>query len=113
MQILIEALSPLQPHAAVHLLLHLIVPGLVAAIWYPQRRGRAWLILLAGWLIDLDHLLADPIYAPGRCSIGFHPLHTVPAIAVYGALVVPQRTRLFGIGLLIHIALDAIDCGIM
>jgi len=103
----------LQLHAAVHLLLHLLVPGLVAVIWYRRRWLRAWLLLLAGWLIDLDHLLADPVYAPGRCSIGFHPLHTAPAIVVYGALVIPQRTRLFGIGLLIHIGLDAIDCMFM
>lgn len=113
MQILTDALTSMQPHAAVHLLLHLVVPGLVAAVWYPERWARAWLILLAGWLIDLDHLLTDPIYAPGRCSIGFHPLHSIPAIAVYGALVVPRCTRLFGIGLLLHIALDGIDCMFM
>ena len=54
---------------------------------------RAWGLLLLGWLIDIDHLLADPIYAPGRCSIGFHPLHTAPAIAVYGALAVPRAAK--------------------
>lgn len=108
-----DVLTWMQPHAAIHLLLHLFVPGLVAAIWHPRRWVRAWLVLLAGWLIDLDHLLADPIYAPGRCSIGFHPLHTAPAILVYGALTIPKRTRLFGIGLLIHVGLDAIDCMFM
>lgn len=71
---------------------------------------RAWLLLLLGWAIDLDHLLADPIYAPDRCSIGFHPLHTAPAMVVYGALTIPRPTRLLGIGLLIHIGLDLIDC---
>ncbi|WP_267137011.1 DUF6122 family protein, partial [Stenotrophomonas sp. SG1] len=50
------------------------------------------------------------IYAPNRCSIGFHPLHTAPAIAVYAGRCVPKKTRLFGIGLIIHIVLDAIDC---
>ncbi|MEG2981709.1 MAG: DUF6122 family protein [Stenotrophomonas sp.] len=104
--------------AIFHLLLHLAVPALVAWLFFrdPEKSvgfGRAWLLLLLGWAIDIDHLLADPIYAPDRCSIGFHPLHTAPAIAVYGALVVPRRTRLFGIGLLIHIALDAIDCLVM
>ena len=69
--------------------------------------------MLAGWLIDLDHLLADPIYAPGRCSIGFHPLHSTAAIALYGVMTVPKRTRLLGLGLLIHIALDALDCALM
>lgn len=96
--------------ASIHLLLHALVPALVAWFFWRDRFPRAWALLLLGWAIDLDHLLADPVYAPDRCSLGFHPLHTLPAIAVYGALVVPQRTRLLGIGLLIHIALDAIDC---
>ena len=113
MQALIDALISLQPHASVHLVLHVLVPGLVAAIWFPKRRIRAWLILLAGWVIDIDHLLADPVYAPGRCSIGFHPLHTAPAIVAYGALAIPKPTRLFAFGLLIHIALDGIDCILM
>lgn len=113
MQNLTAALPSLQLHAPVHLLLHFLVPGVVAVVWYRRRWVRAWLLLLTGWLIDLDHLLADPIYAPGRCSIGFHPLHTAPAILVYGALTIPQRTRLLGIGLLIHIGLDAFDCMFM
>ena len=101
--------------ALLHLLLHAAVPALVA--WAVYRGSgktigfrRAWGLLLLGWLIDIDHLLADPVYAPGRCSIGFHPLHTWPAIALYGALALPRRTRWFGIGLLIHIVLDGIDC---
>lgn len=96
--------------AGLHLVLHLAVPGLVAWCFFRERFGRAWLLLLLGWVIDLDHLLADPIYAPDRCSIGFHPLHTAPAIAIYGALVIPRPTRLLGIGLLIHIGLDLLDC---
>ncbi|MEO6227871.1 MAG: DUF6122 family protein [Thermomonas sp.] len=96
-----------------HLALHIAVPGMVAAIWYRDHWLRAWLWLLAGWLIDLDHLLADPIYAPARCSIGFHPLHALPAIFVYGFLGLWRRTRLLGLGLLIHIGLDALDCLLM
>lgn len=107
--------------AIVHLGLHVAVPGLVAWWWCFRKADagvgvdgrafwRAWLVLLLGWLIDLDHLLADPIYAPDRCSIGFHLLHTAPAIATYGALTIARPTRLFGIGLLIHIGLDLIDC---
>lgn len=101
--------------AIIHLGLHAVVPALVAWLFFrdPARAGsfgRAWMLLLLGWLIDLDHLLADPIYAPDRCSIGFHPLHTMPAIALYGALVIPRRTRLLGFGLLIHIGLDLVDC---
>ena len=95
---------------AIHLVLHVATPAAVAWLWFRDRFVRAWLWLLAGWLIDLDHLFADPVYVPDRCSIGFHPLHTAPAIAVYLALAVPKRTRLLAIGLLIHIGLDAADC---
>jgi len=99
--------------AILHLLLHAAVPALLAWLFWRERFGRAWVLLMLGWVIDIDHLLADPVYAPGRCSIGFHPLHTAPAIAVYAGLVLPRRTRLFGIGLLVHVALDAIDCAWM
>jgi hypothetical protein len=99
--------------AILHLALHAAVPALVAWLFFRDRFGKAWLLMLLGWIIDLDHLLADPIYAPNRCSIGFHPLHTAPAIVAYGALTLPKRTRFFAIGLLIHVALDALDCLLM
>ena len=99
--------------AILHLLLHVAVPALIAWLFFRDRFLRAWALMLLGWIIDIDHLLADPIYAPGRCSIGFHPLHTWPAVGVYAALMVPRRTRWFGTGLVIHIVLDAIDCVLM
>jgi len=103
----------LDPRALTHLLLHAALPLAVARAFWPTQWRRAALWMLAGWLIDVDHLLADPIYAPGRCSIGFHPLHTSPAVLAYVLLLVPRRTRWLGIGLLIHIALDALDCVLM
>jgi hypothetical protein len=99
--------------AVVHLILHVLVPGAVAVIFFRDRWKKAWLIMLATMLVDLDHLLADPIYDPGRCSIGFHPLHTWPAIGVYVLLTIPQKTRLVGLGLVIHMALDGLDCLVM
>ena len=69
--------------------------------------------MLAGMLEDLDHLLADPIYDPNRCGIGFHPLHTYPAIAAYVLLLIPRRSQLLALGLVIHMALDALDCVLM
>ena len=95
---------------SLHLLLHLVVPGLVARLAVPARWPRAWLIMVATMVVDVDHLLADPIYDPGRCSIGFHPLHTYPMIALYAVLAVVPRTRLVGVGLLIHMVLDGVDC---
>jgi hypothetical protein len=111
----------------IHVALHFAVPLLVALAAYRNRWKSAVVIMVATMLVDADHLLADPIYDPERCSIGFHPLHTMPAIAVYIALFLfplvwrrmePARDldptvrvfHLIGLGLLIHMALDWVDC---
>ena len=96
-----------------HLVLHAAVPGAVSLIFLRPRWKKAWLIMFSTMLVDLDHLLADPIYDPGRCGLGFHPLHTYPAIAAYMLLLAPPVTRLAALGLLIHMALDALDCLLM
>ncbi|MEE9566147.1 MAG: DUF6122 family protein, partial [Desulfobacteria bacterium] len=54
--------------------------------------------------------LANPVYDPQRCGIGFHPLHSYLAIVVYLAMTILPKTRLFAIGLIIHVLLDAVDC---
>ncbi len=93
-----------------HLVLHFSVPLLVALIFFRKNLKAAYLIMIATMLVDLDHLLADPIYDPERCSIGFHPLHSLPAIVAYLGLTLVPKMRLVGIGLLIHMILDSIDC---
>lgn len=97
----------------IHLLLHIAVPGVVALTFFRSQWQRAWLIMLATMAVDVDHLLADPIFDPNRCSIDFHPLHSYLAIGVYAALILPRVTRLIGIGLLIHMGLDWLDCLVM
>jgi hypothetical protein len=98
--------------AVVHLVLHAILPGAVAWLFFRNRWRIAWLVMLATMLVDLDHLLADPVYDPNRCGIGFHPLHTAPAIAGYALLAILPPTRVIGVGFLVHMALDLSDCGI-
>lgn len=66
--------------------------------------------MVATMLVDIDHLLATPIYDPMRCSIGFHPLHKLPMIVIYVAMLAFNKTRLIGLGFLIHMALDSLDC---
>ncbi|MFZ0240182.1 MAG: DUF6122 family protein [Desulfobacterales bacterium] len=95
---------------AFHLVLHVLVPGVAAQAAYAERWKSAWLVMLATMIVDLDHLLAIPVYDPNRCSIGFHPLHTYPAIGFYFLLLLMPKIRLIGLGLLIHMALDKIDC---
>lgn len=94
----------------IHLALHVLVPWAAARLIFPEFWKRAFLIMLATMVIDLDHLLADPLYDPQRCSIGFHPLHTQWAVLAYIVLAVVPATRLAGFGLLIHILLDSVDC---
>ena len=66
--------------------------------------------MLATMLVDLDHLIANPVFDACRCSIGFHPLHTYAAIAVYFIFLIPSQTRVIALGLLLHMATDLIDC---
>ena len=87
-----------------------MAPAVVVAIFYREKWLSAYLIMLAALLVDLDHLLANPIYDPQRCSLGFHPLHGLLPMSLYMALCFHRKTRLIGLGLLIHMGLDAVDC---
>jgi hypothetical protein len=93
-----------------HISLHLIVPLVVVGLFFKKEWKIAYFIMLPTMLVDLDHLLANPIYDPNRCSIGFHPLHQPWFIAFYFILSFYPKTRFIGIGLVIHMVLDAIDC---
>ena len=94
----------------IHIALHFLVPAVVARFAYARHWRYAWLVMVSTMLVDLDHLLANPLYDPNRCSMGFHPLHTWPAVAVYVALLAVPKLKLVGIGLLIHMMLDTLDC---
>ena len=94
----------------IHLILHAAVPLLFAITFYKRKWKSAWAIMMITMLVDLDHLLANPVFNPDRCSIGFHPLHTWPALTVYGLLALIPRARIAALGLLVHMALDWIDC---
>lgn len=95
---------------ALHYGIHFIVPLGMAFIFYKKHFVITIIILYLTMLIDLDHLLATPIFDPNRCSINFHPLHSYIAIAIYMGLLIPKKTRVLGIGLCIHILADTIDC---
>ena len=93
-----------------HLSLHLVVPLVVVGLFFKKDWKIAYFIMLSTMLVDLDHLLANPIYDPNRCSIGFHPLHQPWFMTFYFILSFYPKTRFIGIGLVIHMVLDAIDC---
>ena len=94
----------------VHYTLHLLVPGIIAFIFFRNQWKKAWFIMVATMLVDLDHLFATPIFDAHRCSINFHPLHTYWAIVVYVVLLFFKKTRIIAVGLLFHMITDFIDC---
>lgn len=96
--------------ASIHYGLHFIFPGLIAYLFFRKNWKQVWLILLLTMLIDLDHLLANPIFDATRCSINFHPLHTYVAGAIYLVLLFFKQTRVIAIGLLLHLLTDGLDC---
>lgn len=86
------------------------MPALVARVAWPAAWVRSWIVMVLANLVDVDHLLANPIYDPNRCSVGFHPLHSWPAMVVYVLLLVPRQARVLATGLLLHMAWDQLDC---
>ena len=97
----------------IHVTLHIAVPGALAWGFFPALWVRAWTIMLLTMVIDLDHLLADPIFDSERCSIGFHPLHSYWIMPAYVALAIYRQSRLVGLGLVVHMMLDGLDCLLM
>ena len=66
--------------------------------------------MIVTMLVDVDHLLANPIYSPNRCSINFHILHSYYAMGVYVVMFYFKRFRMISVGLLFHMFTDFIDC---
>jgi len=95
---------------SIHYGFHFILPIFIAYIFFNKNWKAAYLLMLLTMLIDLDHLFATPIFDSNRCSINFHPLHTYCAFGVYVGLLFFKKTRIIGIGLVLHILTDAIDC---
>lgn len=94
----------------VHYGMHFVVPLAIAFLFFKDRPWKVYLIFLLAMAIDLDHLLADPIFDPNRCSVGYHPLHSFPVIGIYFGMLLFSKTRVIGLALLWHILTDRVDC---
>ncbi|MFD2832884.1 DUF6122 family protein [Gramella sp. AN32] len=97
----------------VHYFLHLIAIGGIAYLYDRKNWLKYWAILAATMLVDLDHLLATPIYDPERCSIGFHYFHSEIAIVLYllGMIFSTNKIlKIIFIGLFFHMLTDFTDC---
>lgn len=99
--------------------IHLAGDGLLLASFFWLERNflkrhfslqSAFIQILLSNLIDLDHLLANPIYDPLRCSINFHPLHSWFMFPLYAAGLFSKKYRYFFAGVILHLILDYFDC---
>ena len=102
----------LELQTIIHYSAHFLVPGVIAWFIFPLRWKIAWGIMLLTMAVDLDHLLANPIFDPSRCGIGFHPLHSYLAIGFYFLLLLFPNIyiRIIATGLLLHMFADFQDC---
>ncbi|MGB1020503.1 MAG: DUF6122 family protein [Flavobacteriaceae bacterium] len=98
----------------IHYFLHLGFPIVLAFVFYRKEWIKVSLLFLSTMLVDLDHLWATPVYDLNRCSIGFHFLHQYGAITIYIVLLFLKKPFHFiGLGLLLHMLTDAVDCVLM
>jgi hypothetical protein len=106
-----EIVSDVNRHI-IHYSFHLLAPFVFGKLFWKENWWKAGLIMVSTMAIDLDHLLAYPVFDPHRCGIGFHPLHTFWAGIVYGGLLaVPSwKVCAVAIGCLWHLCTDTIDC---
>lgn len=95
---------------SIHYGMHFLIPGIIAYLFFKENWKKVWLIFLLTMFVDLDHLVATPMFDANRCSINYHPLHSYIAIGFYFLLLVPSKTRIIAIGLLFHILTDFTDC---
>ena len=93
-----------------HLSGHTLLPIAISYAGYGSSWESAAKIMIASNLVDADHLLTKPIYNPNRCSIESHPLHSLPMIGLYSAMLFNEKTQEWGVGLLAHMAVDYVDC---
>ena len=104
----------MSPEFILHYGLHFGLPIMVALVFFRKDWKKVAFILLATMLVDLDHLLANPIFQADRCSINYHPLHSHVAIIFYCILLLFRKPmNIVGLGLLMHMATDALDCYLM
>jgi hypothetical protein len=94
----------------VHYGFHFLVPLAISIFFYKKSWKLVYLLFIGTMLLDLDHLLASPIFDANRCSINFHPLHSFYAIGVYTIMLIPKKIRVLGIALLLHMFTDYLDC---
>lgn len=94
-----------------HYFLHFVFPLLIAKIFFKENWQKAYLLMLATMIVDVDHVFANPVFDPNRSSVGFHPLHRYPMVVLYflGTVFLKGNYRIIAVGLLFHMITDFQD----
>lgn len=94
-----------------HYSMHFVFPLFIAKLFFKNNWQKAYLLMLATMLVDVDHVFANPIFDPNRSSVGFHPLHSYPMVGLYllGTIFLKGNYRIIAIGLLFHMITDFQD----
>lgn len=103
------------PNTIIHIISNLILIGVVYLFSnFILKKDFNWkfasILLFSSNLIDIDHLLATPIFDSTRCSINFHPLHSWYMFPVYFIGLFIKKYSFLFIGIFMHLLLDYIDC---
>ncbi|HLP79326.1 MAG TPA: DUF6122 family protein [Acidobacteriota bacterium] len=97
------------PNSFVHVLANALFFCVMYALGL-EPTLQVLVFLLLSNIIDVDHLLAKPIYDKNRNSIGFHFLHKPQIFVIYIAgCFLPGVYKFFFIGVLLHLLLDWVE----
>lgn len=96
----------------IHLASNFVLAKIISIFDKDIDFSKLFLTIASSNLIDIDHLLANPIFDATRCSINFHPLHKwyVVPLSIIGLFLKNKYARYFFLGVLLHLALDLADC---
>lgn len=94
-----------------HYFLHFVFPLLIAKVFFKENWQKAYLLMLATMIVDVDHIFANPVFDPNRSSVGFHILHRYPMVLLYflGTVFLKGNYRIIAVGLLFHMITDFQD----
>jgi len=94
-----------------HYFLHFVFPLLIAKFFFKENWQKAYLLMLATMIVDVDHIFANPVFDPNRSSVGFHILHRYPMVLLYflGTVFLKGNYRIIAVGLLFHVITDFQD----
>lgn len=95
----------------VHVSFDLLLAYLLYKFGLVEVQAADIVLILSANLVDLDHLLARPIYHPRRNPFITHPLHKLWYLLLLFAvgLLFIRKAAFLGVGILSHLLLDFLD----